>query len=160
MTDRPSKYPFAEQGNRLRILRKAENMANGSMFAARLDWPQSAYSQFETGMRQIPLGKVQAMVARSQASIRSGYGAGTSAGSVGRSGSASRRSSSPKPATMAGTAGTVTLTGTTEGQDVSRSRRFFGIKRTLGQEVVHEIVQRDQHQPRVFRILRKLSGHN
>jgi hypothetical protein len=63
MTDRPSgKYPFAEQGNRLRILRKAENMANGSMFAARLNWPQSAYSQFETGMRQIPLAKVQAMV--------------------------------------------------------------------------------------------------
>jgi hypothetical protein len=54
-------YPFAAQGNRLRILRLAERIPTGAAFAVRLDWPQSGYSQFETGKRQIPLPKVQAL---------------------------------------------------------------------------------------------------
>lgn len=61
MSDFSGKYPFAEQGRRLRILRKAENVATGSLFAQKLSWSQASYSQFETGVRQIPLSKVQAM---------------------------------------------------------------------------------------------------
>lgn len=60
MTD-SQKYPYADQGNRLRILRKAENIASGTAFAAKLGWAQSGYSQFETGARQVPLPKVQAL---------------------------------------------------------------------------------------------------
>lgn len=58
-----AKYPFAEQGNRLRILRLAERIPTGLAFAAKLNWGQSGYSQFETGARQIPLAKVRAMAA-------------------------------------------------------------------------------------------------
>ena len=56
-----SNYPFAEQGNRLRILREAERIPTGTAFAAKYGWPQSGYSQFETGVRRIPLPKVQAL---------------------------------------------------------------------------------------------------
>lgn len=51
-------YPFAEQGRRLRLLRQAERYRTGTAFAAWLGWPQSGYSQFETGFRRIPLDKV------------------------------------------------------------------------------------------------------
>lgn len=60
MTD-SGKHPYAEQGNRLRILRLAEGGMPGSAFAAKLKWAQSGYSQFETGARQVPLAKVQAL---------------------------------------------------------------------------------------------------
>lgn len=53
-----TKYPFAEQGRRLRLLRQAERHPTGVGFAARLNWPQSAMSQFETGMRRVPTDKV------------------------------------------------------------------------------------------------------
>jgi hypothetical protein len=52
-----SKYPFAEQGRRLRLLRQAEQIDSGVAFAMKLGWPQSAYSQFETGMRMMPAEK-------------------------------------------------------------------------------------------------------
>src|SRR4051812_46930089 len=63
MTKDP-KYPYTEQGSRLRVLRIAERAPTGSAFATRLGWPQSGYSQFETGARQVPLAKVQAMHAK------------------------------------------------------------------------------------------------
>jgi transcriptional regulator with XRE-family HTH domain len=50
-------YPFADQGRRLRLLRQAEGINSGTAFAARLGWPQSGVSQFETGVRRLPLDK-------------------------------------------------------------------------------------------------------
>ena len=49
--------PFFEQGRRLRWLRQAERIRTGSEFAAKYNWPQSGYSQFETGKRQVPAAK-------------------------------------------------------------------------------------------------------
>jgi hypothetical protein len=60
MTEMP-KYPFADQGNRLRLVRLAEKIPTGVLFAQKLGWGQSGYSQFETGARQIPVPKVRAM---------------------------------------------------------------------------------------------------
>jgi hypothetical protein len=51
------KYPYADQGRRLRWLRQAEGFASGSAFAARLGWPQSGLSQFEVGLRRVPVDK-------------------------------------------------------------------------------------------------------
>lgn len=51
------KYPFEQQGRRLRWLREAERLDSGSALAKRMNWPQSAVSQFETGMRKVPLDK-------------------------------------------------------------------------------------------------------
>jgi hypothetical protein len=53
-----SKYPFAEQGKRLRLLRQAERIPSGMAFATMVGWPQSSVSQFETGARRIPMDKV------------------------------------------------------------------------------------------------------
>jgi len=50
--------PFFEQGRRLRWLRQAERINTGSQFAAKYNWPQSGYSQFETGKRRVPRDKV------------------------------------------------------------------------------------------------------
>ncbi|MEH2501212.1 transcriptional regulator with XRE-family HTH domain [Bradyrhizobium sp. AZCC 1578] len=50
-------YPFAEQGRRLRWLRQAERIDTASAFAARIGWPQSGMSQFETGKRRVPMDK-------------------------------------------------------------------------------------------------------
>ena len=52
------KYPFWEQGRRLRLLRQAEGIPSGSAFAVRVGWPQSSVSQFETGLRRVPMDKV------------------------------------------------------------------------------------------------------
>lgn len=49
--------PYFEQGRRLRWLRQAERISTGSAFAAKVRWPQSGYSQFETGKRRIPTEK-------------------------------------------------------------------------------------------------------
>jgi len=57
-------YPFAEQGRRLRLLRLAEGLNSGTAFAARLGWTQTGVSQFETGMRRVPLGKVMQLRAK------------------------------------------------------------------------------------------------
>lgn len=54
---RDQEYPFAEQGRRLKWLRQAERITTGSAFAAKVGWPQSGYSQFETGKRRVPLDK-------------------------------------------------------------------------------------------------------
>lgn len=54
---RDSDYPFFEQGRRLKWLRQAERITTGSAFAAKVGWPQSGYSQFETGKRRVPLDK-------------------------------------------------------------------------------------------------------
>lgn len=51
------KYPFWEQGRRLRLLRLAERIATGSAFAKYVGWQQSGYSMFETGQRQVPRDK-------------------------------------------------------------------------------------------------------
>ncbi len=61
MTGFQMRHPYAAQGRRLRILRLAERVPNGLAFAQKLGWLQSGYSQFETGARQIPIAKVQAM---------------------------------------------------------------------------------------------------
>jgi hypothetical protein len=50
-------YPFAEEGRSLRWLRQAEKIDSGFAFAKKLGWPQSGYSQFETGARRIPTDK-------------------------------------------------------------------------------------------------------
>jgi hypothetical protein len=52
-----SNYPFADQGRRLRLLRQAERYASGYAFAVRLGWPQPSISQFETGLRRVPMDK-------------------------------------------------------------------------------------------------------
>lgn len=62
--DREPKYPFAEQGKRLRMLRQAEKIPSGSAFAARVGWPQSSVSQFETGARRVPMDKVLQLAAK------------------------------------------------------------------------------------------------
>lgn len=51
------KYPFWEQGQRLRWLRQAEGIPTAVAFAHYVGWPQSGVSQFETGMRQVPAAK-------------------------------------------------------------------------------------------------------
>ncbi len=51
------KYPFAEQGRRLRMLRQAEGFPTATEFAGKVGWPQSGVSQFETGMREVPKAK-------------------------------------------------------------------------------------------------------
>lgn len=51
-------YPFEEQGRRLRLLRQAERFPTGTSFAKWLNWPQSGYSQFETGARKVPGDKI------------------------------------------------------------------------------------------------------
>jgi hypothetical protein len=51
------KYPFAEQGRRLRLLRQAERIPSGLALAHLLNWPQSSVSQFETGARRVPMNK-------------------------------------------------------------------------------------------------------
>lgn len=56
--------PFAEQGRRLRWLRQAEKFSTGSAFAAKVGWPQSGYSQFETGKRRVPLDKALQLAQR------------------------------------------------------------------------------------------------
>ena len=56
MTGEPE-FPFADQGKRLRWLRQAEGFGNQSVFAAHMNWRQSAVSQFETGKRRVPLEK-------------------------------------------------------------------------------------------------------
>jgi hypothetical protein len=48
------KYPFADQGRRLRWLRLAECIPTQVAFAQRLGWTQSAVAQFERGSRQVP----------------------------------------------------------------------------------------------------------
>jgi len=53
------KYPYREQGDRLRLLRLAEKRGPGTAFAKFLGWNQSGYSQFETGSRMIPGEKVR-----------------------------------------------------------------------------------------------------
>jgi hypothetical protein len=57
-------YPYADQGRRLRFLREAEGYRTGTAFAGWLRWPQSGYSQFETGFRRIPMDKVLELVAK------------------------------------------------------------------------------------------------
>lgn len=52
-----SKYPFEDQGRRLRWLRQAMRMDTASAFAKFMNWPQSGMSQFETGMRRVPMDK-------------------------------------------------------------------------------------------------------
>jgi transcriptional regulator with XRE-family HTH domain len=49
-----SEERYAEQGRRLRLLRKAEGIETAMSFAARMGWAQSGMSQFETGKRQLP----------------------------------------------------------------------------------------------------------
>lgn len=51
------KYPFADQGRRLRWLRQAERFPTAIGFAAFMNWRQSGMSQFETGLRQLPARK-------------------------------------------------------------------------------------------------------
>lgn len=55
MAKRVKKY--AEEGNRLRLLRQAERVPTSYEWAIRLGWQQSALSQFETGDRRMPLEK-------------------------------------------------------------------------------------------------------
>lgn len=57
-------YRYSEQGRRLRLLREAERYKTGTAFAAWLGWPQSGYSQFETGARQVPVNKVMELVGK------------------------------------------------------------------------------------------------
>jgi hypothetical protein len=49
-----SKYLFAEQGRRFRLLRLAERIPTASAFAKYVGWQQSGVSMFETGLRQVP----------------------------------------------------------------------------------------------------------
>ena len=51
------KNPYWEQGRRLRWLRLAKNIDTGTAFARWMNWPQSGYSQFETGARPVPRDK-------------------------------------------------------------------------------------------------------
>lgn len=51
--------PYADQGRRLRWLRRAEGIRTASAFAAKYGWPQSGMSQFETGTREVPSAKVR-----------------------------------------------------------------------------------------------------
>lgn len=57
-------YRYSEQGRRLRLLREAERYNTGTAFAAWLRWPQSGYSQFETGFRRVPIEKVLELVSK------------------------------------------------------------------------------------------------
>ena len=57
-----SEYPFADQGRRLRWLRQAERIPTGTAFAAKVGWPQSGYSMFETGKRRVPADKAIQLV--------------------------------------------------------------------------------------------------
>jgi hypothetical protein len=52
-----SKYPYAEEGKRLRLLRQAEGLPSATALAAKVGWQQSGVSQFELGMRRVPLEK-------------------------------------------------------------------------------------------------------
>ena len=54
-----TKYPYREQGNRLRLLRLAEKRGSGVAFSKFLGWNQSGYSQFETGARMVPADKAR-----------------------------------------------------------------------------------------------------
>jgi hypothetical protein len=54
--------PYLEQGRRLRWLRQAMRIDTGVAFAARVGWPQSGYSQFETGKRRVPMDKALQLV--------------------------------------------------------------------------------------------------
>ena len=56
--------PYFEEGRRLRWLRQAEGIKTGTEFAARFNWGQPGYSQFETGHRRVPAGKVIQLVAQ------------------------------------------------------------------------------------------------
>ena len=58
------KYPFYEQGRRLRWLRQAEGIPTALAFANYVEWPQSGMSQFETGLRRVPLEKALQLKAR------------------------------------------------------------------------------------------------
>ena len=51
------KYPFAEQGVRLRQLRLAERFNTVGAFADHLGWGQAGMSMFETGTRRVPTDK-------------------------------------------------------------------------------------------------------
>lgn len=51
------KNPYLEQGQRLRLLRLALRIETGTAFAKQMGWPQSGYSMFETGARQLPRDK-------------------------------------------------------------------------------------------------------
>jgi hypothetical protein len=57
-------YPFAEQGRRLRWLRQAERIPTAVAFAARMGWPQSGVSQFESGKRRVPMDKAMQLRTR------------------------------------------------------------------------------------------------
>lgn len=59
-----TKYPYAEQGRRLRWLRQAEGIATATLFASQVGWPQSGMSQFETGQRQVPRPKAMQLRAK------------------------------------------------------------------------------------------------
>lgn len=59
-----TKYPYWEQGRRLRWLRQAERIPTASAFAQRVGWPQSGMSQFETGMRQVTMAKAMQLRAK------------------------------------------------------------------------------------------------
>jgi hypothetical protein len=48
---------YAEEARRLRLSRQAEGIATASAFAARVGWPQSGVSQFETGKRRVTVDK-------------------------------------------------------------------------------------------------------
>jgi hypothetical protein len=51
------RYQFWEQGRRLRLLRQAERIPTAVAFAKYVGWQQSGLSQFETGMRRVPMDK-------------------------------------------------------------------------------------------------------
>ncbi len=55
--DEKQRNPYWDQGRRLRLLRQALKIPTGSAFALRFGWPQSGYSQFETGARVVPRDK-------------------------------------------------------------------------------------------------------
>ncbi len=59
-----TKYPFADQGRRLRWLRQAEGIPTASAFAEWIGWPQSGMSQFETGQRRVPMPKAMQLRAK------------------------------------------------------------------------------------------------
>lgn len=51
------RYPYFEQGQRLRWLRQAEGKSTATAFAQAMGWPQSGVSQFEIGARRVPADK-------------------------------------------------------------------------------------------------------